>query len=331
MAVIGSTFTDLMDLYRQSGDNREIADIIEIMSRRDEMMQDAPALEANQGMTNLTTVRAGLPAPTFWAYYMPVLPTKGTTSQVRDATAMLIDWAECDAELADAAKNPAKFRMNNAKAHIEGLTQTAATTVVYGNAAANPLQFTGLAPRFNSLGAGNGAQIIDAGGTGSDNTSVWFVTWGENSVHLIYPEGTTGGLKRTDIGRDTKELATGLYEVYREKYLWHIGLAVADWRGVARVANIRTSTLTKDAVTGADLIDLMIDAYYRLDNANQPGGKTVIYTSRIVAAFLHKQAANKANVNLTLDTASGKPVVSFLGHPIRRMDAILNNTEARVV
>ena len=60
-------------------------------------------------------------------------------------------------------------------------------------------------------------------------------------------------------------------------------------------------------------------------------GNTVIYCSRTIAKFLHKQAMNKSNVQLTLSESAngGQPVVSFLGHPIRRMDAILE-TEAQV-
>jgi hypothetical protein len=49
-----------------------------------------------------------------------------------------------------------------------------------------------------------------------------------------------------------------------------------------------------------------------------------------VQTFLHKQAMNKTNVNLTLDQAQGKPQVSFLGLPIRRDDNILE-TEGQIV
>jgi hypothetical protein len=195
----------------------------------------------------------------------------------------------------------------------------------------NPERFTGLHPRFNSKSAANGKQIIDAGGTGSDNTSIWFVTWGEDSVHLLYPEGTKAGLQRDDKGKTTKELPDGsLYDVFREKFSQDIGMSVRDWRGVARVANIDVSDLRADASTGAKLIDLMIDGYYALQNPNQPNGKTVIYAPKTVQTFLHKQAMNKTNVNLTLDQAQGKPQVSFLGLPIRRDDNILE-TESQIL
>lgn len=334
MATIGNTYLTLLDLYKQSEDNRDIADVIEILNQTNEMMGDAPVMECNQGTTHLTTVRAGLPEPTWRKLYQGVQPTKGTTAQVRDATGMMEDWSEIDAKLVELAKNPAKFRLNEGKAHVEGLMQEAARTLIYGDITAEPEKFTGLAPRFSDPDAGNGAQLVNGGGTGNTNTSIWFVTWGENSCHLLYPEGTTGGLKREDKGKTTKELSDGsLYDVYREKFSWDLGVSVRDWRGISRVCNIDVTALGSDpdasGYTGADLIELMIDAYYKLDNPNQPNGNTVIYTSRTIAAFLHKQASNKKNVNLTLDNVEGRPRTSFLGHPIRRLDALLD-TEAAI-
>ncbi len=50
--------------------------------------------------------------------------------------------------------------------------------------------------------AGNAQNIIDAGGTGTDNTSIWLV-WGENTVHGIFPKGQKAGIQMEDKGRDT--------------------------------------------------------------------------------------------------------------------------------
>lgn len=330
MATVGAMYPTLSDLKKQEwGD--DIATIIDMLVQYNAMYEDAPILECNMGTSHLTTVRTGLPSPTWRKLYKGVLPTKGTTAQVKDATGMLEDWSEIDAKLVEISKNPAKFRLNEAKAHIAGMANTLGSTVYYGDTDVNPERFTGLHARFNSKTAGNGKQIIDAGGTGSDNTSIWFVTWGEDSVHLLYPEGTKAGLQREDKGKTTKELSDGsLYDVYREKFSQDIGLSVRDWRGVARIANIDVSNLTADGATGAKLIDLMIDGYYALQNPNQPNGKTVIYAPKTAQTFLHKQAMNKTNVNLTLDQSQGKPVVSFLGLPIRRDDNILE-TEGQIV
>ncbi len=335
MAVIGSTFLTLADLRRQQNKDDTIADIIEIMSQELGMLEDGPAMECNSGDEHLTTIRTGLPEPTWRKLYQGVQPTKGTTAQVKESTGYLEDWSEVDAKLVEKAKEPQKFRMNEAKSHIMGIAQTIGSTVIYGNTDANPERFMGLSARFNSKTAPNGNQIVDAGGVGSVNTSVWFITWGEETCHFIYPEGSQLGLKREDKGKQTKELDAaaggGLYDVYREKFSQDIGLSVRDWRGIVRIANIDVTTLTKTGATGADLIDLMVTAYYRLDNPGRKGGNTVIYCTRVIAEYLHKQAMNKTNVNLTLDKdVMGQPIVKFLGHTIRRMDSILE-TEARVL
>lgn len=331
MATVGNSYLSLADLRKQQNKNDEIADIIEIMAQQNDMIQDAPTFECNEGNSHLTTIRAGLPSPTWRKLYEGVQPTKGTTTQVRDTTGYMEDWSEVDAKLVEKAKNPQKFRMNEGKSHIMGIAHELASTMIYGDTATDPEKFTGIAPRFGDLGADNGNQIVDAAGVGSDNTSIWFITWGEQTCHLLYPEGSDLGIKRKDLGVETKEKSDGsLYEVYREKFSMDVGLSVRDWRAVARVANIDVSDLTPDAGTGADLIDYMIDAYYQLDNPGLANGNLVIYCGRTIAKFLHKQAMNKANVQLSLEEFAGRKVPMFLGHPIRRMDAILE-TEARVV
>lgn len=335
MATIGNTFLTLADVYKQSDDTRDIADIIEMLHQRLDMLEDAPAVECNQGAEHLTTVRTGLPAPTWRRLYQGVKPGKGETAQVTDSTGMMEAWAELDAKLLDLNKNPARLRLNTARAHIQGMGQELGRTIVYGDITAEPEKFTGLVPRFNDPAAGNGAQLVN-GGAGAVNTctSIWFITWGEDSVHLLYPENTRAGLQRRDLGSRVKENANGeLYEVVDEKFTWDVGLSVRDWRGVAAIRNIDVAKLGANpeasGYDGAALIELMIDAYYKLDNPMQPNGRTAIYCSRTIAATLHKQAMYQRNNNLTIETYDGKPIVSFLGHPIRRMDSILD-TEAAI-
>lgn len=330
MATIGSSYLTLADLRRQQNRNDEIADIIEIMAQRNDFLVDAPAVECNQGHEHLTTVRAGLPEPTWRRLYEGVQPTKGTTAQVTDATGYMEDWSEVDVKLVERAKDPQKFRMNEARAHLMGISHTAAEAVFYGNTATEPEKFNGLSVRYNDPTAPNGNQIINGGGSGSDNTSIWFITWGENTCHMLYPEGSPLGIQREDIGKETKEKSDGtLYQVYREKFSQEIGVSVRDWRQIARICNVDVTALTDDAATGADLIDLMIDAYYQLDNPGASDGNLVIYCSRTIAKFLHKQAMNEKNVRLSIEQYEGKPMTSFLGIPVKRADA-LKETEATV-
>lgn len=329
MATVGALYPTLADAAKEKNWDGSIARVIEVLTQFNPLISDAPAIEANSGEQHWTTVRTGLPEPTWRKLYQGVFPTKGTTRQVKEGTAMAEDWSEVDAKLVEKQKEPAKYRLNQAKPHIQGMSNGIERKIWYGNTAAEPETFLGLSPRFSSKSAENGGQIIDAGGTGSDNASVWFITWGENATHLIYPEGSQGGLQRDDKGKTTKEVSDGsLYDVYREKFQWDLGLVCQDWRGVSRVANIDVSDLS--GASAAAISDFMVDAYYALQNPNPSDGKTIIYANKTILWALHKQATSANNVRLTLENYMGKPVVSFLGHPIHRADALLN-TEARVV
>src|SRR5258708_9376291 len=87
-------------------------------------------------------------------------------------------------------------------ASLEGMPQQMASTVIYGSTAVNPDRFTGLAPRYNSVlttTALSAANVIDMGGTGSDNTSIWIVTWGERTTCGIFPKRKITGLHHTDM------------------------------------------------------------------------------------------------------------------------------------
>lgn len=335
MATINNSYLGLADLRRQQNKDDTVADIIEILAQQNRMLEHGPAVECNSGMEHYTTVRSGLPTPTWTKLYQGVQPDKGTTVQVKEGTGMLESWSEIDERLIVlAGDGSAKFRFSQATAHIQSMAQAVAQTVIYGDTAADAEKFLGLAPRYNSLTAANGNQIIDAGGTGSDNTSIWFIGWGENGTHFLYPKGTQAGIQREDLGIETKNdpAKGGLYRVAREKFCMHVGLSVRDWRVNARVANIDVSNLNNDASgSSANLIDKMIDAYYALDNPNRTSTKTVIYCSRNIAQFLHKQAMHaNNNMHLRLDEVDGKRITMFLGHEIHQDDAILH-TEARVV
>lgn len=120
----------------------------------------------------------------------------------------------------------------------------------------------------------------------------------------------------------------GRYEGYRTHFKWDCGLTVRDWRYIVRVANIDVPALTKNAATGADLIDLMVQAIELLPNTRM--GRAVFYVNRNIRSFLRRQIANKSNVWLNMEEVAGNKVLTFDGIPVKRVDAILN-TEARVV
>lgn len=331
MAVLAVTNPTLMDLAKRTDPDGKIATIIELLNQDNGILDDMSWVEGNLPTGNRTTVRTGLPAPTWRKLYGGVQPGKSTTRQITDNTGMLEAYAEVDKALADLNGNTAAFRLSEDKAHIEGMMQEMAQTIFYGNEGTEPEAFTGLAPRFNSLSAENGQQIIDAGGIGTDNGSIWLVVWDTDKCHGIIPKGSNAGLQHKDLGEVTIENvdgAGGRMQAYRTHYRWDAGLTVRDWRYVVRVANIDKGDLVKTAATGADLTDLMVQAVERVQGLS---GRPVFYMSRSMRSMIRRQMIDKVkNSSLTMEEIAGKRIPAFDGIPIRRVD-VLATDEARVV
>lgn len=326
LAITNPTLADVTN--RMTADGKIDTQIVEILTQTNEILQDMTFIEANGVGEHKTTVRSGLPTGTWRKLNYGVQPEKSRTVQVKDSLGMLETYAEVDKALADLNGNSAAWRLSEDYAFIEGMNKTMATTLFYGDSSTDPEKFMGLAPRFNSSTAQNGSNVIKAGGSGADNTSIWLVVWGPNTVHGLYPKGSQAGLQQRDLGEDTLiDAAGGKYQGYRTHYKWDMGLTVRDWRYIVRIANIDVSDLTKNASTGADLIDLMIQALEIIPNMSM--GRPVFYCSRTVRSFLRRQILNKNNVNLTFENVAGKQVLSFDGVPVRKTDAILE-TEAAV-
>lgn len=331
MAALQTIHPTLLDVTKRLDPNGKIDTIAEILNETNEILSDMVWVEGNLPTGHRTTVRTGLPTPTWRKLYGGVQPTKSTTAQITDSCGMLEAYAEVDKALADLNGNTAAFRLSEDRAHIEGINQEFVSTLFYGNEGTEPEAFTGFAPRFNSLSAVNGEQIVqNASIDGSDNASIWLIVWGQNTVHGIYPKGSVGGLKHEDKGQVTIENVDGnggRMEAYRSHYRWDCGLTVRDWRYIVRV-QYDQENLTKDAATGPDLIDLMSDALERVPSLTM--GRPVFYANRKALSFLRRQIANKVtNSTLTMETVAGKKVTHFDGIPVRRVDQ-LTNSEAAV-
>lgn len=336
MATLAVSHPTLLDVTKRLDPNGKIAAIAEILTMVNPILDDMVWKEGNLPTGHRHTIRSGLPTPTWRKLYGGVQPTKSRTLQVTDATGMLEAYAEVDKALADLNGNTSEFRLSEDKAHIEGMSQELASTLIYGNESSEPEAFTGFGPRFNSQSAENGGNILTSAATpdNTDNASIWLVCWGDN-VFGLYPKGSKAGLAMEDKGQVTIEDidgAGGRMEAYRSHYRWDAGLAVRDWRYVVRV-QVDAEDLVKDAASGPDLIDLMAQAIDLIPNINS--GRPVFYANRTLRGFLRRQIMNKvANSTLSIEQltrANGALIreIMFDGIPVRRCDA-LTNTESGI-
>ncbi len=346
MATIGTLALTFADWAKRLEDDYRIANIVELLSQNNEIMDDMLVVEGNLPTGHKTTVRTGLPQATWRLLNYGVQPGKSTTAQITDTIGNLETYAVIDKDLADLNGNTAEFRLSEVRGFLEGMTQQMASAVIYGNTAVNPERFMGLAPRYNSVStatAQTAANVIDMGGTGSTNTSIWMVTWGDMTTHGIFPKGKMTGLRHTDQGEwPFKDPNGGLYQVYQDHFKWELGMSVRDWRYNVRLCNIDVTLL--NGVNAANILNGLVRGLRRLPTTMAaaspvqgsdaptvagPMGRCIIYCNRVVSTYLDLQAMNKTNVLLAMREFEGHVITTFRGIPVRSVDAILN-TEARL-
>jgi len=340
MATLNNTALTLADWAKRIDPEGRVPVVAELLSQSNEILEDAVFQEGNLPTGHRVVIRTGLPAVYWRALNQGIPNSKSTTAQVDEACGILEARSEVDKDLAELNGNTSQFRLSEDQAFLEAMNQTQASTMFYGNPATDPKQYLGLAARYSAIsGAPNAQNILDAGGTGTDNTSIYLVVWGENTCFCPFPKGSKAGLVHEDLGVQTVYNADGTrLQAYATRYQWKNGLVVKDWRYVVRIANIDVSDLigqtgTQAASAATAIIKLMARALYRIPNMAM--GRPAFYMNRTVHSGLALAAMDKSQYVLKIEqglTQFGQPNswLSFLGVPLRRVDAILNN-EARVV
>jgi hypothetical protein len=328
MAALNSNVLTLADWAKRLDPDGKTPSIVELLSQTNEVLADMLWMEGNLPTGHRTTVRTGLPTVAWRLLNNGVQPSKSTTAQIDEACGMLEAWSEVDKDLAELNGNTAAFRLSEAQAFIESMNQEMASTLFYGNSGSAPEEFTGLAARYSDVSATNGQNIIDAGGAGSDNSSVWLVCWGAQSIFGIFPKGSKAGLQHEDHGLTTVETTAGSagtrMRAYQDQWVWKCGIALRDWRYACRIGSIDISALVTQS-SAADLIELMIKAIHRIPNIRM--GKPVFYMNRSCFQMLDIQRRNDviSGGGLSYQNDAGVAVPTFRGIPVRICDALVEN------
>lgn len=337
MAILGTTYWNLIDVMKAGGDG--LGDIVEALAQLTPFMKDANVLTCNKGTKHVASIRTGLPQVSWGALYQGIKQSKGNYTTIEDTTGFIEGLAAVDTRLLKLKpEQAAKLRLMESQGFLETMAQTMESAVWYSNTFLNGKQFHGLAPRYSTLANPN---VVDGGGAGSDNASIWFVTHGDMQTSIITPENITAGVQREDKGEQRVLDANGdPYYVKEELFTQHGGVTVKDWRFNARVANIDVS----DVIAGTVSINaLMRKAYYRLHGrrayqmereGQMSPGRTVIYANKTIIEALDGEATNSRPgvdnfIRLKPMELQGEEVQSWRGMPIRETDALIN-AETRV-
>lgn len=331
MAAIGDAAPTLLDVAKMVDPNGRLAQVVNLMKQRSAIVEDATWMEGNMPTGHRVTSMVGLPSPTWNRVNKGVATGKHKNAQYDEACGLLEAASEVDARLQDiyGGDKFAAYRAQMDAAHQLSMVQELETALFYHSTALTPERINGLTPRYDVTTAeSGGSQIIkaDAAPSNSDQTSAWYVSWGPEATSCIYPSGSDGGLKSKDMGLvELEDVSGAKYPGFKTYHSWKPGLVVADYRQNVRVCNIDTSALS---ASGTNIVEALVKGYWQIQNPNV--GKLRLYMNRTLATFLHLQARSQGINNPAVVTSiEGKPVMTFLGVPVRITDSILS-TEAIV-
>lgn len=325
--------------------------VANLLSVTNEVIPHFPFLPTNEELTMKGMAQTGLPAVTLGRYYKGVKVSKGGWTPVEDACAMAKGRAEIDKDLAELSGNTREYRRKRNIGFVEAMNQKFAQQLIYGSGGGDDV--LGLALRYNDKSSISGARnILDAGGTGIDNTSIYLVVAGEYSVHGIYPKSSKAGLSHQDLGEIDAFDDDGLpYRAYAELWDWKFGLHVLDFRYIVRIANVDVSDLmdltgTQALTAPTSLLKLMVRTFAKIPAMGV--GRPMFLANRSVKEMLSVMALEK-NQNVLAFTqalnhfgtvAPGSVAgtqgeirggqLTFMGVPVLTMDGILD-TEDPVV
>jgi len=304
----------LVEVAKRKAPDGTMATIAEVLTQENAILQDAIWREANDTFSNKTVRRASLPNGSWRKLNEGVAVEASQTIELTDNIGMLETWSENDIEVIKAFPNPMQARNDEAMSFVEGLGQTMAETMVYGNSLTTPEKFTGLAPRLPDISAST--NVINEGGTGSDLCSIFIVDWSPNGVYMIYPKNSMAGLEHEDRGIETAtDSSNNKYRAYVDVFTWKAGMVVKNSKSIGRLANI-------ESAGASNLFDE--DNLITLMNRMTKGPGRRIYCNQTVMTQMEIRAKDKTNIHYTTvnDIAPG-PVTFFKGVPVRLVEQML--------
>ena len=319
----------LLDISKLSTDvpAKVINTIVDCMPLFDQMH----FAQCNNGMNNKTLVITEYPEGQTRSFNEGVLPEKAGGMTVLDSTRMLSTYSQIDAKLLQLNKSSAEWRYNQEKAFQIGIAHKVAEMIFQSSLKKDPKAFDGILTRYSD--ASDKDVFLDAGGTADAAkglADILIVNWGDAQIHGIYPEGGVGGLVRTDRGeQDCYDKKGRRFRGVVTDYDWTLGLAVEDRRQVVRVGNIDIDALDAKATSGADLIDLLIDAVEMFPTT--VGAGCAIYMNARLRTMLRKQIGRRVNVNLQWETVAGRKVVTYDGIPVHKLPESILPTYAKPI
>jgi hypothetical protein len=338
MAIKGNTGITYRDLYKRlMSDGTWDKEIVELMLQENPILDDMIIREANDGSSDKVTIRTGIPAATWSAYYEGVQASKGSSKQVKDTSGMIETKIEMDARLFKDQANAKEAWMDEVAVHAEAMNNGMADALFYGRIATEPRKFNGLINFYNAYQAASSVDdkvsshfVFDAKSTTQASTamlrSIWLIGWAPKSIRCFYPAGSRGGMEKTEVIKvEMTDAANGTFPGLRQYLRWNLGLSVRDFRYGGRLANIQLDEML-DTSGVPDYIELLrrMNARVKSNGVNQ-----VYYMDRTtwenIETLLHRKTMGNA---VSVKEIQERTTETLFGRPVRICDALASNETA---
>jgi hypothetical protein len=313
---------NLFNMAKAHGKDGSLLDMSINLAEKNDLIRDLPSYPANGGRTHTGVRWSSLPTGTIISVGGGWSASFGDLQPYTANTCIMKSRYQAPVDALKQEENPAEYRRAQEAAHEEGMSQSAAMTIMYGNDAADPEKIDGL----SNIGPWNDLSetdyVYDMGGS-SNFRSCWLVAPGLINCHLIHPKGDDNvGLSHEDKGEvfvnasDTDSGASGKRWDVITEFEWIFGIVVRDQRSVKRICNIDSSL----SEISTDLIKKIIQARHR-HNVTAPMG-WFLYCDPLIYTQLVILAGEKANVRYSVDNPYRVELPMIGDIMVRRMDAL---------
>lgn len=316
------TYFTLIETARRHDPDGNIAKIAEVLTERNQLLEDAVFKEANNLTSHMFTRRLTEPSGSWVNVNEGVTIEASRTKQIVEPIKMLESYSRIDERILEIEKNKDAFRSTEDMAHVAGLAKTFAESFFYGAVGDDPSEVIGLTNRSDWDVAAD-TNFTDAGSThASGSSSIWIIDWDLDKTHLVYPQGSkTAGIEMEDLGKHIVEAdsdSSSIYTAFVTRFKMHTGIVTRDPRCIQRIQVNATSGATGDLDTD-DLVTALM---------KMPDQKGVIYMAKTIIAQLLIEAKDKTNVFYPPDDPWGRRFrVDFMGLPVKIVEQ-LSVTEA---
>ncbi|MEY5098095.1 MAG: hypothetical protein RJA36_814 [Pseudomonadota bacterium] len=334
MAAISSTRKNLVE-WSQHFHRGKVLPEIAMLAQENQAVMDIPWVQCNDGTTHIFSVQTALPTVSKTMYGEGTPESKSQKAQLRETATMLTGFSTVDADQAEIGGAEGQLRAMEDANFAEALKQAWAQMMFYGNRGTNVRDVYGFQQLFNSTSGVKAKNVISCGGaTANAQTSAYLVNWGPD-VYGIFPEGTTAGYVKEDLGKQVKTLANGNQQVVLQtKHKWNVGLVVEAWPSVVRICNIdvahaKALSNNQTASSALNILHQIILARLRI---RRPGKKVLYVGDTVYALIMRLGLAMSGGVFSIVKAATqfgSFEQLQMYDIPIRRVDQILE-TEAVV-